>query len=209
LANSAQRGVTFANLFQEPWKYRGEVIHYEGELSRLSPMGAPQFLEGEAFGIRNMYEAWIFNPEVNFDNPLCVALTELPTGLEATGKRISVPVAVDGYFFKKMRYKDAAGQLRDAPMLIGHSIQVKQVPITINSAGPFSKLLGTAFLCVLGMLVVLTVALSWWYRRGDRRIYSVLESSRSVSFEDVAPESEPSPEDQPGQPRNRLQDYSR
>jgi hypothetical protein len=202
-ANSARRGVTYANLFHEPWKYRGEVIHYEGELTLLRANGTPKYLEGDGFGIQNVYEGWIFNTDLNYDNAVEVAITELPPGLQPSEK-MSALVSFDGYFFKKLRYTDSARQTRDAPLLIGRTIQLRKAPAQMDSAWPVAKFFGAAFLGALGLLVLLTIALTWWYRQGDRRIHAALSAAKTVEFENM----EPAPvSDVP--PRNRLEDYSR
>src|SRR5262249_28697678 len=40
-ANSARRDLTYAHLFEEPEKYRGEVVHYQGRLKRVRQFDAP------------------------------------------------------------------------------------------------------------------------------------------------------------------------
>jgi hypothetical protein len=203
-ANSVRRGVSYANLFHEPWKYRGEVIHYEGELTLLRPNGTPRFLEGDGFDIQNVYEGWIFNTELNYDNPVCVAFTELPAGLKPSD-RISVLVSVDGYFFKKLRYEDGARQTRDAPLLISRTIQIRKAPARTDSGWQVAKYFGGTFLGVLGLLVVLTIALNWWYRQGDRRIHAALAAAKTVEFENMEPEA--TAEVPSAAPRNRLEDF--
>jgi hypothetical protein len=207
-ARSTRRDLTYAHLFQEPWKYRGEIVHVEGQMTRLRRFDPPKFVQGEAYGITDLYEGWIFTTDTNFANPFCVIFTELPGGL-VVNERLNRLASCDGYFFKKWRYKDGAGQTRDVPMLIGRSVQLKKEAPEMGSAVPFSRLLGTAFLGVLGILVLLTIALTWWYRQGDRRIHAALAASRSVAFENAEPEVEPLPEVSPVSPRNRLEDFPR
>ena len=134
-----------------------------------------------------------------------MAFTELPPGLKASEKKISVMVSFDGYFFKKLRYKDGARQTRDAPLLIGRTVQLLKLPADTNSAWPVARFFGTAFLGALGLLVVLTIALTWWYRHGDRRIHTALAATKTVEFENLEPE--PAPEPRPMPPHNRLEDY--
>jgi hypothetical protein len=214
LADSARRDLTFAHLFEEPWKYRGEVVHFEGQLTRIRRFDPPRFFKGGAYGIDNLYEGWIFSVDTNYVNPLVAMFTELPPGLTVKEKTDKM-VSLDGYFFKKFRYKDGEGKTRDAPLLIGRTVRLLKTPPAIGSVASFSKVLGTAFLGVLAVLVILTVALTWWYRKGDRRIHSVLAAAKPAVFtepepvfpEQPEPKAEPLAEDWPVQPHNRLENF--
>jgi hypothetical protein len=222
LAKSARRDLTYAHLFQEPWKYRGDVVRIEGEIARVRRFDPPKFFADGANDIHDLYEGWIFTVETNFANPMVVIFTELPAGLPVK-ERTDRLVSFDGYFFKKWPYKDAAGQNRIVPLLIGRTVQLRKAPVA-PSAVPLSQFLGTAFLVLLGLLVLSTAGLTWWYRRGDRRIHKVLDAARSVTFpeptfeqpqpeavqESLTPLAEPAPDDDwPVQPRNRLEDRPR
>ncbi len=96
-----QTSITYAQLFKNPANYRGEVIHIEGTLKRLSAYLAPRDLQ--RVGISTLYEAWIFD-EMNGNNPYCVALTELPPGLHPASK-MTVQVKCDAFFFKRGDYE--------------------------------------------------------------------------------------------------------
>ncbi len=96
---SATRGLTYANLFNEPQLHRGKVIHFEGLLRRLSRFEPPA--ETKLDGVKDQYEGWMFDPERYGANPVCVVFTDLPAGLE-TGELKQAPSKPDseeGGFF--------------------------------------------------------------------------------------------------------------
>jgi hypothetical protein len=156
--------VTFAHLFEEPEKYRGEVIHVDGRLRRVRRFDAPRFIE-EALGIKVLYEGWLFEPDVYGANPRCVIFTNLPLGI-AVGEDTDHRVAFDGYFFKRYRYKAGDGW-RDAPLFIAPTLTVLSSPARVSSS-PFSAgTLATSFVGLIVATAAAAVALGWWYRRGD------------------------------------------
>lgn len=182
LANSGRRDVTFAHLFEQPNVYRGQVIHVEGRLKRVRKFEAPNFVWSQ--GIRDLYEGWIFDPEIYGANPMCLVFTDMPPGLQVAEKMDRL-VSFDGYFFKKYRYQ-AGDARRDSPLLIGHMpVLVAERTAADSGSGPISMgfvWIGTA---LLGGTVLTVVGLAWWYRRGDRRIRARLAATRAAGLEDV------------------------
>lgn len=71
-ATSARRDVTYAHLFREPERYRGQVVHLSGRLVRLQRWTAPD--EARAAGVANLYEAWIMTDAYG-ENPACFVLS--------------------------------------------------------------------------------------------------------------------------------------
>jgi hypothetical protein len=189
-AQSARRDVTFVHLFEDPELYRGEVVHVEGRLTRLRRFEPT--LEDRAQGIENVYEGWIFDPDLYGANPMCLVFTDLPGGLQV-GEKVDTPVAFDGYFFKRYRYKAGDGW-RDSPLLIGHSpvLLAKQAAQPEERGGGLTQNLITVFLSLLVGTVLVTVGLTWWYRRGDRHVRRRLAGTHEIDFkEPEAAEFEP------------------
>ncbi|MBY0522149.1 MAG: hypothetical protein K2R98_02050 [Gemmataceae bacterium] len=122
LAKVARKNVTYAQLYEDPGKYRGEPIHIAGRLRRLVKMDAPKGLAND--GIKTLYEGWIF-PEDDGTNPYAVIFTELPNGVE-TGEKTFYRVTCDAYFFKRYRYKSVNNDTRDAPLLIGRTFALQK-----------------------------------------------------------------------------------
>jgi hypothetical protein len=176
-ARSARRDVTFAHLFEEPGVYRGQVIHIEGQLRRLRKFNAPRLAANE--GVKTIYEAWIFDA-VHTRNAYCVILTELPPGLKPA-ERMDRYVAFDGYFFKRYRYEAGDGW-RDAPLLIGRTLTLQHAPPLPESDWSLYKMFLPVFLSSLSAMVVLGVVLTWWFRRGDRRVRASLARATPPTF---------------------------
>ncbi len=75
LAKLARKDLTFAHLFEEPQRYRGEVVHVEGRLRMLRRFDAPRLAAKQ--GVSTLYEGWIFE-EAYLGNPYCVIVSEIP-----------------------------------------------------------------------------------------------------------------------------------
>jgi hypothetical protein len=176
-ARSARRDVTFAHLFEEPGKYRGQVVHIEGRLKRLRRFDAPRSAAKQ--GVPVLYEGWIFG-EAYFSNPYCVIATAVPQSIPLAEK-LDQHVSFDGYFFKRYRYQAGDGW-RDAPLLIGHALVDQESGSPRNDSGSFANLLLPILIAVFGISVVLVAGLHWWFRRADRRLRNRLEMTRKPSF---------------------------
>jgi hypothetical protein len=202
-AKSSRKDITFAHLWEETDKYRGQVVHIAGRLKRLRKFDASEFAAQR--GLKVIYEGWIFGDEY-FSNPYCVLFTELPAGVQI-GEKVEYRVAFDGYFFKLYRYK-AGDSWRDAPLLIGRSLIPREevsAP-SVEETGAVSGLLLPAFLTVVVATALLGIGLTLWFRRGDRRVQARLSQARLSGFvepggQDFSPLHE---EEQPPSPDSRL-----
>jgi hypothetical protein len=181
-ANSARRDLTFADLFNTPAKYRGEVVHFEGLLYRIRRIDPPP--NARIKGVDHLYEGWVFDPQRYGVNPVCLVFTELPAGL-AVGEKMNCQVSFDAYFFKKYRYQSAdskPGWAREAPLFIGRSpvLSPEKQPTSDSLAWSTPLLVG-----FLGMVLAtgfIAIGLHWWFRRGDRRIQDQLAKARQQGF---------------------------
>lgn len=181
LTKRGRRDITYVHLFEEPEKYRGQIVHVEGFLRRLIRLDAPKILQND--GIKEIYEGWIFDKAVN--NHYCVIVTEIPEDFARriqAGEPFNDAVSFHGYFFKKYRYKTAELDKnkrqvwRDAPLLIGHSL-------VLPPSGPSATAeMMPIILFTIGGTIVLAVFLAWWFRRGDRAVQSRLANTRNTSF---------------------------
>jgi hypothetical protein len=173
LARYARADLTYAHLMEEPSKYRGALVHFEGRLRKLVQYDAPKLAAAE--GVGQLYEAWIFGT-THYSNPMCVLFTELPPGLQP-GERLDRLVAFDAFFFKRYRYLAADGA-RDAPLLMGHSPRVSATPA---AAEPTVSEMLSGFVAFGAGTVALVVLLTWWFRRSDQRTRLTLARARAVS----------------------------
>jgi hypothetical protein len=180
LARHARHDLTFAHLFEEPEKYRGQVVHIEGRLRRLRKFDQSRQLRRE--GVSVSYEGWIFG-EHYFSNPYCVVVTEIPKAI-AVGERLEQDVSFNGYFFKRYRYRAGDG-LRDAPLLIGRTLTPRE-PAAVQAGTESPTTLTSQLLMVFLSIVVGTIFLGgiliWWFRRGDARVQRQLDRARRQAF---------------------------
>jgi hypothetical protein len=181
-AASARHDLTYAHLFEQPADYRGQVVHVAGRLRRLRKFDPPRAVAAE--GVPALYEAWVFDANYG-SNPYCIVTSELPPGLEP-GEKLDRQVAFDGYFFKRYRY-DAGDGKRDAPLFLGHTLRLNEAPVV--PASPFS--FGNAFLpTFLGFLLTIglaALAVSLWFRRGDRQVRGRVAAVLRPTFPDDEP----------------------
>jgi hypothetical protein len=169
-ARHGRRDLTYADLFNEPARYRGQNIHLEGRLVRLRRLDAP--LTVAEVGARDLYEGWIFDQRFR-NNLWCVLFLRLPAGI-LVGERIDYPVSFDGYSFKRYRYK-AGDSLRpeegrEVPLLIGPTVTLLPTAADRPNEPPAAaEWLPTLLIILVGMLI-LVGGLGWWYRRSDRKV---------------------------------------
>jgi hypothetical protein len=185
-AKAARHDLTYFNLFNEPERYRGQVVRVSGRLIRLVGYPAPD--EARAAGAADLYEGWIMTDAFG-ENPVCVAFTDLPPGLTVDNRRkYNDPVTFAGYFYKRYRYKAGdskkANEFRDAPLLIGHSIGGRFNGPTDgdDDAESWGHNLIWVFVSVVAGTLLGVMGLTFWFRYYDRRIRHRLLASRNREF---------------------------
>lgn len=186
---AARKDVTYRQLFEQPRKYRGEVVYLEGRLQRLSKDEAPQQLRQAGFPF--LYEGWIF-AEGYGANPFGVLFTELPAHIEV-GEKLNVQVAFSGYSYKKYRYmagdSKKANERRDAPLLIGRTL-TRLSPLPVEEDANWGRGLVPLFLMGLIGTAGFVLVLGLWFRHNDRRVQRRLAVVRPREFVLPAPEDE-------------------
>ena len=182
-ANSARHDVAVAQLMNDPKRYRGEVIHFEGRLRMVRRYAAPIQIRGQ--GVSDIYECWVMDPNVGYRNPVCFIATELPPGV-IVAEKLNHEVQFDGYFFKRYRYGSVdskPGYARETPLFIGRSLTVLKppsAPTTAAESWPVS--LPVIFLGAVLLMFVLAFSLHLWYRRADQQVRRRLENARTPRF---------------------------
>lgn len=202
LERCANRDVTFADLVRDVRKdYQFKLLYFEGRLKRLRKLEPTKALAEK--GVKTLYEGWMF--PANGSDPMCVLATELPAGLGPSVEYPTPkPVTVAGYSFKLIRYESAEpdpkhpgqGRIRRAPLLMAHSFRV--LPEEDVDAG---KAWRTGFvpgiLGLVGGISAVALGLTWWFRRGDRRVRTELavRKARNPFGEQLAAGLPAEPED--------------
>ncbi len=194
LAKHARKEITFRRMFEKGrHQYRGEIVHVKGRLKRLNWIGDNKYLKDA--GIKNLYEAWIFDPDYD-NNPICVVLTELPPGLKTAEDIQKTWVACDGYFFKRYLYESAEVNektkqhvKRLAPLVIGRTLTVTEAPV--SDAEKLSDLWNyfvPLLICSAFGMVAIAFFVHRWFAYGDRIAQVVLENAKATEF--IAPTEE-------------------
>jgi hypothetical protein len=191
---AARHDLSYANLFNEPEKYRGEVVHLRGRLLRLIRFSPP--LDAAGMGVNDYFEAWIIN-DGNGNNPYCAVCVELPPGLQPAEKIRGVEVAFDGYFYKRFRYKAAdsvrPNEYRDAPLLIGHGLTVLGGTASEEErpAQTWGHDLMKVFVGAIIAVLAGIIGLTFWFRYADRRVHRRLRAAREADLVLPEPDREP------------------
>jgi hypothetical protein len=167
----ARPEVTFAHVFQEPSRYRGEVVAIKGHLRRVRRFEPMEMVKSK--DLKDLYECWLYNDEYGVGNPVCVICTKLPPGIKVTETvKGDVRVTFAGYFFKLFRYKapdtKKPSEFRLAPLLIGTIVPEppqKQTTQTAWTGGLLPLIVG-----VLMVSLALVLGLGWAFRRADQRV---------------------------------------
>jgi hypothetical protein len=143
LEKRALHDVAFTQLWEQPEKYRGELISMRLHVRRILKYEAPSN-PGE---LRDVYEAWGWTDESR-SFPYVVVFAQCPDGLPI-GTDIRGEVNFVGYFLKIMKY-DAFDVVRGAPLLVGR-VQLASPRIAPRKAPPDT----TVIMWILGGASVL------------------------------------------------------
>jgi hypothetical protein len=173
LRSQARTDLTFVHLFEEPAKYRGQLVTLKGRLRRLLRFDPPALPAKE--GVPNLYEGWLYSSG-SVANPFCILASEVGPGL-SIGEKIDRDVIFTGYFFKRYRYKAGDGW-RDAPLLIGRSIELWNESAPEPPPHLLESVYMPAIFAVLGAALLLTLGLAWRLRAGDRSVHARLQEIR-------------------------------
>lgn len=146
LSQAAARRVSFTELFGQPRSYRGRLVRFRGTLHRLEKLTAP----ANDYDIKDYWQGWL-EPEGGPVSPIVVYFLRLPEGMPH-GMKISEPVDVVGYFFKRWAYA-ATDTVRIAPLVLCLEPIWKPRP----ASPPGGNSLGTVALITMAAVVVLTM----------------------------------------------------
>lgn len=156
LIEQAGNGVTYAQLLDEPGRYRGVSLHLAGRLFRLidyKPQANP-------FGIDKQYEGWLYTAGAG-PLPYCLIMADLPTGIP-TGEGIYTPVDVVGYFLGWWRYTTKEGKRTSAPIIAVCQVRPRNEPAPTSN--PAVALSPTAAWLAVGIVLVVSLVTWWWQR---------------------------------------------
>ena len=160
--------VTFGHMYASPDRYRGEVVKVTGTMLMLRRYDEVP-TDAQRAGVGRIYQGWIFGATTNA-NPFMVYFPLLPEGLKEAEK-MREPVTFYGYFIAKVKYGSGEGD-RITPMLIGPTVILNRPkgPDAPNVAPAFALVVLWIVVGTVGFMVVMTLIVNLWLRRGDERI---------------------------------------
>jgi hypothetical protein len=191
---ASRRDVRFAQLIEDPARYRGLPLRVDGTVLRVlrqEVAGSDLFRSGTYF------EAYAITPDSQ-NNPWVLAFEEAPADLQI-GDDLRQRVQFDGYFLKLWAYR-AGDTFRVAPLLVG---RFPPAPLPPAQAPPRpGPLAGNGTILLLLLALTLYTALRFWLqlRRIRRRIPA--RRPRPAVTEEIEPERlrawiDPPPRDDP------------
>jgi hypothetical protein len=171
--------VTFAHLWNDPARYRGQVMHIQGRLVRLRKNSAPS--QAQASGIPFVYEGWIQGP-TRGSHPFWILFPILPDGLKEA-ETMDREVIFDGYFLKKMKYVAGDGsKYLQTPFLVGSTVTLVKESAAQLPATPIAETVATCIVIVVGAAGVGLVLLTWYFHRGDQAVKKRLADLQAERF---------------------------
>ena len=145
LNTAAKNDLSFAELDNDPERYRGELVQLSGQMRRLTEFPLT-LTSGQKLPI---WEGWMFTESGGPKHPYRLFVLEKPDQFP-TGEEIRQQVRVTGYFFKRCGYLTAHG-LSFAPMLIVQKIRWTP-PTVLAPQGSWAAWPVAATLMLLAML---------------------------------------------------------
>jgi hypothetical protein len=176
LDEHARRDVTWAHLFRDPDKYRGQLIFLKGRLRRLVEDDAGE----NEYGFVKRYEGWLYTDEGG-QYPYAVIVSDPPTGMPLGS--IYEWVSVSGYFLGWYRYTSQEGKPHAAPILLGRRFHWHQQPPVRPDIGlGLTGGLIAAAIAAIGLIVFAYLALR---KQPTPAATSSEPSSDSLVFEEL------------------------
>lgn len=192
LEKRASPEVPFVQLWEQPDRYRGQLIKLRLHVARVLDYESP--LRNDR-GPPRVYEAW-GRTDDSQSFPYVVVFPDLPEGLP-TGQKAEGEIEFVGYFLKIMSYTPADASekspFRGAPLLVGRARPASATiakPIRRPSPeNPFT-FLGTLMLAAGGVAIVGLGIWSIFRRKGQRREVVALASPADLDLGSPEPGDE-------------------
>jgi hypothetical protein len=110
----AKKGIAFSQIWEDPQKYRGKLVHLKLHVRRVLRYDADE----NPLKVKEVYEAWGWTDDSK-SYPYVFVFADAPPGLPV-GTDVEAEVEFVGYFMKIMSYT-AFDVNRGAPLLIGRA----------------------------------------------------------------------------------------
>ena len=182
LEKHARRDVTFAHLFNEPDKHRGQLVFLSGRLRRLieDDFGPNQY------GLEKRYEGWLYTNESG-RHPYAIIFTDPPIGVPLGGN-INEPVTVAGYFLGWWKYTSQEDKAWTAPLILARRIQWHSTAV-LRPDVAWSKTYGLA-IGVVVLVLLLTGAYLAARRPRPAAAKNLSQTEEQLVFEERTEDAE-------------------
>ena len=184
LERRAKTNIPFKDFWEQPNRYRGELIRLRLHVRRVLQYDAP----ANPSNIKTVHEAWGWTDD-SLSFPYVIVFPEAPAGLPI-GQDVRTEVVFTGYFLKIMTYT-AFDHPRGAPLLVGR-VRLVQTNEGVSAPAPrFS----TALLPIIGFGAILAVSAAFFVARRHKQkvqrtsLPDTLSSSSSFAFDQPEGES--------------------
>jgi hypothetical protein len=172
----ARGDITFAQLFTQPEKYRGQLVELRLHLRQASRYDATT----NELGVKKVYELLGWNDN---SRPYSYFLItdDVPEEMPI-GQSIFEEGTFVGYFYKLMAYEDHEGKHRSAPIIIGRLVRhpsqtmLKQEQDAIEDK--WTWIIGG------GLLVIGLIAWITWYMMPKSKVHRGMLGARRDSIEE-------------------------
>lgn len=162
----AAKGVAFSQIWEDPQKYRGELVHLKLHVRRVLRYDADE----NPLKVKTVYEAWGWTDDSK-SYPYVFVFADPPVGLPI-GTDVQAEVEFVGYFMKIMSYT-AFDVNRGAPLLIGRAKMIS-VPAQPNrTSGTSSQFIITA---TAGLLALAGLGISHLISKKKTRRHTLPEA---------------------------------
>ena len=155
----------FADMLKRPAEYRGQPVLLRGHIIRLV-----KYPGDDAYGLDELYEAWLVTPDAQ-QHPTTIVFSELPPGL-SPGDELVDGVMVSGYFLKLHLYSSRDNKGRVAPLILARTVSVSGPP---TMALPLPA--WVIYAVILGLIAAVAYFV-WRSSRGDREFQKQLGARR-------------------------------
>ncbi|MDB5390176.1 MAG: hypothetical protein JWM11_5822 [Planctomycetaceae bacterium] len=137
LKSRAVKGISFSQLWDEPNRYRGQLMHLKLHVRRVLRYESDE----NPLNVKTVYEAWGWTDDSK-SFPYVIVFPERPPGLPI-GTDVRIDMEFVGYYLKIMSYT-AFDVPRGAPLLVGRVKLTSKPPESKASRATSAESLGIA-----------------------------------------------------------------
>jgi hypothetical protein len=182
LYNLPAKQVSYAQLLDEPERYRGIPVHLIGRLHRLVDYRA----QPNPYDIKRQYEGWLYST-TSGSLPYCLVMAHQPASVPL-GENIFEQVEAVGYFLGWWRYQTKEGKRTSAPIIMVTELRSRADQKSAPPPAPWKPphWLGWLLLGIASGIV----AIRWWRRRPATPTHRPSPPAEDLVFDEKSPDDD-------------------